>query len=418
MEQSVRELGQAFSGAPTNTEDGGMVFFNPAAMSQVRGRLISVSGYLTAPSVIFRNNTSHLNPVLGGSPLQGNNGGNPGNLIGLPNFYYVHELTNRMTFGLGINMPFGMRSSYHPDWKGRYQAIDSELLTMNFNPSLSLKVSERLSVGAGFDVQYLQTKLTNAIDLGTACLKSFSLDSCASQGLLPQTADGHVSLKGDSVGFGYNFGAFYALSQDTRFGVSYRSRIAHDVQGNANFSVPGNANVLTQGNSFVDTAARTAITLPDNVLFGFSHRFNPRWAISADALWTHWSLVRELKTNFSSAQSNDVQNLKWKDTWRYAVGVNYFPETNRWVFRTGFAYDQTPVPDSRHRSPRIPDTNRYWLTAGFTYVLLKNINIHGAYAHLFMDDAFINREGATRDILIGQYSEQINIGGLQMDWRF
>lgn len=40
-------------------------------------------------------------------------------------------------------------------------------------------------------------------------------------------------------------------------------------------------------------------------------------------------------------------------------------------------------------------------------MLLKNINIHGAYAHLFMDDASINREGATRDILIGQYSEQI-----------
>lgn len=199
-------------------------------------------------------------------------------------------------------MPFGMRSSYHPDWKGCYQAIGSELLTMNFNPSLSLKVSEKLSVGAGFDVQYLQTKLTNAIDLGTTCLKSFGLNSCASQGLLPQAADGHVSLKGDSVGFGYNFGAFYTLSQDIRLGVSYRSRIAHDVQCNANFSVPGNANVLTQGNSFVDTAARTAVTLPDNVLFGFFHRFNPHWIISADALWTHWSLVRELKTNFLSAQ--------------------------------------------------------------------------------------------------------------------
>lgn len=387
-------------------------------MSQVRGRLVSLSGYLVAPSASFKDNASHLNPALGGSPLQGNKGGDPGTLIGLPNFYYVHELTNRVAFGFGINVPFGMRNSYHSDWKGRYQAIDSELLTVNLNPSLSLKVTDKLSVGAGFDVQYLHTKLTNAIDLGTACLKPFGLNSCASQGLLPQTADGHVSLKGDSVGFGYNLGAFYTLNQDTRFGISYRSRVAHDVQGNANFSVPDRANVLTQGNSFVDTAARTAITLPDNVLFGFSHRINPRWAISADALWTHWSLIRDLKTNFSSAQSDDIQNLKWKDTWRYAVGINYFPEINRWIFRTGFAYDQTPVPDSLHRSPRIPDSNRYWLTAGFTYALLKNINIHGAYAHLFMDDAAINREGATRDILIGQYSEQINIGGLQMDWRF
>lgn len=418
MEQSAKELGQAFSGAPTNTGDGSMVFFNPGAMSQVRGRLLSISGYLIAPSATFQNSSSHLSPLLGGAPLKGGNGGDSPSPVFIPNFYYVQELTKRVTFGLGINTPFGMRNSYHSDWKGRYQAIDSEIMSINFNPSLALKITEKFSLGAGFNVQYLQSKLTNAIDFGTVCLQALGLMPCASQGLLPQAADGHVSLKGDSVGFGYNFGAFYALTQDTHFGVSYRSRIAHDVQGNANFSVPGNAIALTQGNSFVDSNAHTLVTLPDNVLFGFSHRLNPRWVFSADALWTHWSLIRELRTNFSSAQPDDVQNLKWKDAWRYALGINYFSETNKWILRTGFAYDQTPVPDPQHRSPRIPDSGRYWLTAGFTYALLKNINIHGAYAHVFMDDPFINRRGPTADFLVGQYSEQINIGGLQMDWRF
>jgi long-chain fatty acid transport protein len=60
MEQSVKELGQAFSGAPTNTDDGSMVFFNPAAMSQVRGRLVSTAGYVIAPSAVFHNDASHL----------------------------------------------------------------------------------------------------------------------------------------------------------------------------------------------------------------------------------------------------------------------------------------------------------------------------------------------------------------------
>jgi long-chain fatty acid transport protein len=84
----------------------------------------------------------------------------------------------------------------------------------------------------------------------------------------------------------------------------------------------------------------------------------------------------------------------------------------------GFAYDETPVPNGQNRSARIPDSSRYWLTAGVTYAIMKNINIHAAYAHLFMNDAAINRRGSTGDILVGQYSEQINIGGLQMDWRF
>jgi long-chain fatty acid transport protein len=418
MEQSVKELGQAFSGAPTNIDDGSMVFFNPAAMTQVRGKLISVASYVIAPSISFQDGGSHVSPLLGGTPLKGGNGGDSTGLIFIPNIYFVQELTKRLAFGFGFNIPYGMQNSYHADWKGRYQALDSDILTLNFNPSLAFKVTEKFSLGVGFNVQYLHSKLTNAIDFGAICLQALGLTPCANQQLLPQAADGKVSLKGDSVGFGYNLGAFYTFNEDTRVGVSYRSRIAHDVQGHANFTVPENAAILTQSGRFVDTGALTSVTLPDNVLFGFSHRINPRWTISADALWTHWSLIRELRTDFSSAQRDDVLDLKWRDTWRYAVGVNYLSESSKWALRTGFAYDQTPVPNSHHRSPRIPDTSRYWLTAGVTYALLKNVDIHAAYAHLFMDDPAINRQGATNDSLTGQYSEQINIGGLQMDWRF
>lgn len=418
MEQSAKELGQAFSGAPTNTSDGSMVFFNPAVMSQVRGKLISVASYYIAPSVAFHDNSSQLSPQPGGTPLTGGNGGDAAQSVFIPNFYYVQELSNRVAFGFGFNLPYGMRNSYDSDWKGRYQAIDSEILTINLNPSLSFKVTEKFSLGAGFNVQYLRAKLTNAVDLGPACFLLQGALPCLSQGIAPQTADGHVSLKGDSVGFGYNFGAFYTLTPDTRFGVSYRSRIAHDVKGDANFTIPDKAIALTQGNILVDTHAVTSMTLPDSVLFGFSHRFNPRWEISADTLWTHWSLIQELRTNFSSSQSDDVQNLKWNDTWRYAFGINYFSITNKWIMRTGFAYDETPVPNAQHRSPRIPDSNRYWLTVGFTYAVRNNIFVHGAYAHLFMNNPSINRRGVTGDFLSGQFAEQVNIGGLQLDWRF
>ena len=418
MEQSVKELGQAFSGAPANIDDGSMVFFNPGAMSQVRGRLVSVAGYAIAPSAIFHDSASHMSPLLGGAPLKGGNGGDSPSLVSVPNVYFVQALTNRIAFGFGFNTPFGMRNSYQSDWKGRYQALDSEITAFNFNPSLSFKVTEKFSFGAGFNVQYMQAKLINAIDPGPACFLTLGPAPCASRGILPQAADGHVSLKGDSVGFGYNFGAFYALNQDTRLGVSYRSRVAHDIHGNADFSVPDKAIALTRANILVDTDTRTSVTLPDSVLFGFTHRINPRWAVSADALWTHWSLVRELRTDFSSAQPDDVQSLNWRDTWRYALGVNHFSENSKWTWRMGFAYDETPVPNRQNRPARIPDSSRYWLTAGVTYAVMKNVNIHAAFAHLFMNDAAINRRGSTGDILAGKYSEQINIGGLQLDWRF
>ncbi|PTR04987.1 outer membrane protein transport protein (OMPP1/FadL/TodX) [Nitrosomonas nitrosa] len=149
MEQSVKELGQAFSGAPVNIDDGSMVFFNPGAMNQVRGKLISVAGYVIAPSVAFQDSSSHLSPSLGGMPILGNNGGDLTDPVFIPNFYYVHELTERLAFGFGANVPFGMRNSYHPDWKGRYQAIDSEIMTLNINPSLSLQLTEKTFIWRG-----------------------------------------------------------------------------------------------------------------------------------------------------------------------------------------------------------------------------------------------------------------------------
>ena len=97
MEQSVKEMGQAFSGAPTNFDDASMVFFNPAAMSQSKTRLVSIAGYIVAPSVNFHNESSHFGPASRGIPLLGNNGGNSGNLAFIPNIYYVHPLTTRIT---------------------------------------------------------------------------------------------------------------------------------------------------------------------------------------------------------------------------------------------------------------------------------------------------------------------------------
>ncbi len=418
MEHSVKELGQAFSGAPTNTEDGSAVFFNPAAMSQIKDRLFSFSGYAVIPSVRFSNNTSHLNPSPNESTLNGSNGGNAPHTVLIPNFYYVHNLSERLTAGLGINIPFGMQSSYHSDWVGRYQAIDSELLTINFNPSVSIKISEKIAIGVGFNVQYLKSKLTNAIDFGSTCLRILAPSACSRQGLLPQSADGHVSLKGDSVGFGYNIGIFYAPTPNTHFGASYRSKIHHQIHSSARFTVPENATFLTQNNTFVNTSAQTPVTLPDHVLFGFFHRINTSWSISADAMWTRWSHIQALRTRFASAQPDDIQILKLKDTWRFAFGINYSPVINRLIFRTGFSYDESPVPSPVYRSPRIPDNDRYWLTAGLSYAMLKNLTLHVAYAHLFINNTTINRIGTTGNRLSGKFSEHINIVGLQLDWRF
>jgi long-chain fatty acid transport protein len=417
MEQSVKELGQAFSGASTNIDDASAVFFNPGAMGGLHGSLLSFAGYVVIPSTEFQNDGSRLAPQLGGTPLLGGEGGNGGVTTLIPNFYAVHELTQRLVLGLGVNAPFGVHSRFEPGWQGRYQALDSEIRTVNINPSLAVRINDALSFGVGFDVQYLDAKLTNAIDFGSVCLATLGPSACLPRGLLPQRADGHVKLQGDSVGVGYNLGMLYALGTDTRIGVSYRSGIHHDIEGDADYSVPSAALPLTQSGRFMDTGMHAPVDLPDTVSFGVYHRFHPHWAVTADALWTNWSRIRQLAVKFSSAQPDSVLPLDWRDTWRIAVGASY-EVTPAATFRLGVAYDQSPIPGASRRIPRIPDSDRVWLTAGVSFHPFERITMHGGYAHLFFRDAPAKTVGQTGELVAGRFSNEIDIVGLQLDWQF
>ncbi len=53
-------------------------------------------------------------------------------------------------------------------------------------------MTENLSIGTGFNIQYLQSKLTNALDLGTVCVQALGSTACANRALHPQQADGHL----------------------------------------------------------------------------------------------------------------------------------------------------------------------------------------------------------------------------------
>ena len=84
----------------------------------------------------------------------GGNGGNAGALTPVPNFYYAMDAGDKLKFGIGINAPFGLKTEYDPTWIGRFQAIKSEIKTVNINPSLAYKLNDMVSLGAGISAQY------------------------------------------------------------------------------------------------------------------------------------------------------------------------------------------------------------------------------------------------------------------------
>jgi long-subunit fatty acid transport protein len=58
------------------------------------------------------------------------------------------------------------------------------------------------------------------------------------------------------------------------------------------------------------------------------------------------------------------------------------------------------------------------LTAGVSFSPFESITVHSGYAHIFFQDAPIKTVGPTGNLLAGRSSNQIDIIGLQLDWRF
>lgn len=424
FEQSVSGLGTSFASTAA-AEDASTVWWNPAGMSYLQGTNFSLGGHILRASAEFKNNGSRtfIPPASGGIPLSGGNGGDAGGTAILPNLYFTHAFTDRLSFGVGINSPFGLTTEYDAGWVGRYHALKSALLTININPSVAFKINERFSIGGGVNIQYAKADLTSAVDFSTVCLGSAPPATCAALGLATPgnvAKDGKASIDGDDWGYGFNLGAMWQIVPSTRLGFAYRSSISQDVKGNAKFdNVPA---AFAANPNFKNRDITASVDLPDIASLNVYSQIDQSWAVMADITWTKWSSFDELRVKSSNGAADILTTEKWNDSYRFAVGASFKP-TEKWTLRAGLAYDQSPVPD-KYRTPRIPDEDRTWVSFGANWKITQHGSLDFGYAHIFVKDASVNlstaeAENRGRGNLKGSYDKpSVGLLSIQYNHRF
>jgi long-chain fatty acid transport protein len=112
-----------------------------------------------------------------------------------------------------------------------------------------------------------------------------------------------------------------------------------------------------------------------------------------------------------------VEELDWRNTWRLGLGFNYYHD-DRLTFRTGVAYDESPVSSAAFTTARLPDADRIWLSAGASYRFTDKLKADLGYSHLFVDDARIARTGSQRDTLNGSFESDADIFSVQLNYVF
>lgn len=419
-EISPAAMGNANAGGAAAAEDASTVWFNPAGLTRLTGSQLVLGVHLVDVSIKFSKTSATLNPLLGGGPISGGNGGDAGERALIPNLYFARRIDQRLAFGLGINTPFGLATDYDDDWVGRYHADRSEVRTININPALAYQLSPQFSLGAGINYQWLEGEFTQAVDFGSLCALG-GVGACAA----PGANDGRARVKADDDAWGYNLGALWQPSGETRLGLAYRSRIKYHLKGNFEVTAPSaTAAAAGAAAGIVNSGASANVSVPATLSFSVHQSVARGWTLMGDVTRTYWSKLPELRIEFDSAQPDSVTTLELKDVNRYSVGATYDTGGN-WRYRVGVALDRTPTPNAARRTPRLPDADRTWIALGAGYRLSQTLSVDFAFVHLRIDDAPIDKVSASpagedflRGSLSGNYKSSANILSAQVTWLF
>lgn len=383
MTQNASGMGNAYAGAAAVAEDASTIFFNPAGMTYINGTQAVGAIHLIKPDIEFNNK--------GSSGATGDEGPNAGSLALVPNFYIMTELTPAMKLGLGVSVPFGLTTEYDDDWIGRFQANKSELKTININPSIAFKVNDQLSFGLGVSAMRAEATLTRSVNFGLA-------------------GEGEVKVEGDDWGFGFNLGAIYQATADTRIGIAYRSNVKQKLEGKASFIRPAlvpNAGAAADGNVSAN------INLPETFSASVFSQVNAKWDVMGDITWTRWSRFQELRILRDNGATLTVTPENWENTLRYSVGVNYhYSDTVK--LRAGLAYSEEANTDA-FRSARTPANDRTWMALGAGWQVSPLSTMDIGYAHLFVRNAPIDNDqlDSGNGRLLGNFKGSVHLLSLQ-----
>lgn len=394
-EQSVTGLGRAFAGEAAIGEDASTIYFNPAAMTELKRAEAQIGVHLLVPRSELTNRGSAYQ--LGATPIApitGGDGGNPYDPTPVPNGFAAMPFAGGdLWFGIGITAPFGLANKYDDGWFGRYDSLETELTTINVQPSVAYRVNDYLSIGGGIDIQYADAKLTNAIATS------------------PTGPDILSNLEGDDWSVGFNFGILVKPTDTTRIGLHYRSEMNHELEGDLSLSSSGIALGSSPGSA--------ELNLPAIVELGIAQELTPKLTLLGELSWYGWNNFEEIRVR-RPGQPDSVVEQNYQNSWAFAIGAQY--EINeQWTVRGGVQYDQTPT-EGGYRSTRTPDGDRTWLTAGLTYALNDSFVIDAAYAHIFISDETVDvtrpGAGAASTRVQAESEGSVDIVSLALRYRF
>ena len=381
FEENAVGVGNFNAGSAALARDASTAFYNPAGLVRlVNPQMVGALTYIDSGMKFVGELSNSLDITTSEASSSLDLGTTAGVAEGggdfyIPAFHGAWPITDNMVLGLSFVVPYGLESDYAEDSVLRYAATDTRITVYDWSPSVGFRVTDKLSLGVGLDIEYMDT-VFNGVGGGLAS----ALDTVSKN-------------KASAWGLGAHVGALYQWSPQTRLGINYQSESTFNVTGKSQFIGP-----LAGEEGFAENRHLSAtIVLPAHTDLGIYHAFNSHWAVMGSVLYTEWRSFNQLRLkNVMAVQTVSlnpfpdltvgptllVTHENFHNTWRVAGAVEY-AFNKQFLVRIGGGYDETPT-NSIDRSVRMPDGRRFAAAIGLHAQLLPKVGLDLGWTHLFI----------------------------------
>lgn len=406
-EQNAALLGGFYAGSAAIAEDASTNWYNPAGLPQLGQWDVAVAGLGVFTQVDFEGSTTlQTIPIPVVYTETGSASAGTDNFV--PAFHIAYKIDEKFAIGFSVVTPFGLSSEYSEDSIVRYNATDSEFLTVTLTPSIGYQVFDWFAWGLGFDAQYAYGKFNGTIGASVPGICGPEQNSCDSQS--DNTANGW--------GYGWHAGILGTIPQTgTKLGLTYHSHIQQDLSGTSKLSGPLNP-------SGAESDVTSSADLPWWVVASITHKFNEQFTLLGSIEYTNWSSIEDLV--LVGVQTGDgetttsVDELNYENAWGFFAGLRYTPIQSV-MLSVGTGYEESPTNDV-DRDVRIPDSNRWVASAGIRYMpeSLKMLQFDLGYAHVWSTEATVEKVMASDAQIVtasGKSNAGVDIVGAQITYK-
>lgn len=346
--------------------------------------------------------------------------------------YAGFKIYDNLAAGISLNTPYGSSINWGEDWKGAHLVQSISLKAFNIQPTVSWKIMDRLSIGAGLMMEFGNISLDRALmgpgamtNMAGAMVKQIvaahpELAPVISGMVGPiqqqmakydDASAASVQLNGDAgVRLGFNVGAMFDINEKWTVGVSYRSKVTARVkEGNIGLSYANQDdlnNILGQVRGLIGKMEAMGIKspipadqlqvpplekgtfsaelpLPDNWNVGVTYKPTNRWTVSGEVQFVGWGAYKSLDVEFSPSslsQYNIKAEKNYHNSRIYRVGAQ-FAATKRFDVRFGAYYDESPV-KSTFLNPETPSMDKLGITTGLSFRPVNNLSVDFAFSYV------------------------------------